>query len=130
MTRNENRKIFVVEDDPYIQVIVEMALSEIGGFNVEIFPEGEGLLSRLSEGELPSIILLDVMLPGDDGPTIFRKLKSVPEFVHIPIAFATARVSESDRQGYMDLGAVGVLSKPYDLDELCSTISEWLGKVK
>lgn len=127
MTTPENsNRIFVVEDDPDIQIIVEMALSEIGGFDVEIFPEGSAFFARLSEGHRPAIILLDVMLPGDDGPTILRKLKSYPDYADIPVAFATARARESDKNQYLELGAIGVISKPYDLDELCSTLSGWM----
>ncbi|MCC9620419.1 response regulator [Thalassospira sp. MA62] len=126
--QSTNKRIYVVEDDPDIQVIVEMALSEIGGFNVEIFPEGSGLFDKLATGEMPDMILLDVMLPGDDGPTILGKLKAQEAYADIPVAFATARVREIDKQSYIDLGAIGVIAKPYDLDNLCSSIEGWLAE--
>ncbi|WP_033068998.1 response regulator [Thalassospira australica] len=119
----ELNKIFVVEDDVDIQFIIEMALVEFGGFEVVICPDGKTLFDILQNSQ-PDLILLDVMLPDDDGPTIITKLKADPAYADIPVIFATARVRGKDVQSYMDLGAIGVLSKPYEIEELCDQIRD------
>lgn len=124
MTQNkELKKIFVVEDDVDIQFIIEMALVEFGGFDVVVCPDGNTLFNTLKDSQ-PDLILLDVMLPDDDGPTIITKLKADPAYADIPVIFATARVRDKDVQSYLDLGAIGVLSKPYEVELLCDQIQE------
>ncbi len=128
MTQNkELKKIFVVEDDVDIQFIIEMALVEFGGFDVVVCPDGKTLFNTLKDSQ-PDLILLDVMLPDDDGPTIITKLKADPAYADIPVIFATARVRDKDVQSYLDLGAIGVLSKPYEVELLCDQIQEMYQK--
>ncbi|OSQ36713.1 response regulator [Thalassospira mesophila] len=117
------KRIYVVEDDIDIQFIIEMALVEIGGFDVVVFPDGQSLFNTLNDNQ-PDLILLDVMLPDDDGPTIIKKLKSNPSYAQIPVIFATARVRDKEVETYYALGAIGVLPKPYEIEDLCDQITD------
>tara|TARA_R110000868_G_scaffold357374_1_gene618853 strand:- start:15181 stop:15576 length:396 start_codon:yes stop_codon:yes gene_type:complete len=117
------KQIYVVEDDPDIQVIVEMALSELGDFDVTVFGDGSALFASLDTTEHPQLIILDVMLPGDDGPTILKKLKARPESAQIPVIFATAKVRSCDQSLYAQLGAIGTIPKPFEIETLCDQVT-------
>jgi CheY-like chemotaxis protein len=75
----------------------------------------------------PDAILLDVMMPGMDGPTTFRELRSNPATARIPVLFLTAKVQATDRRRFADLGIVAVLVKPFDPMSLSTQIASVLG---
>lgn len=106
-------RIAFVEDEDDIRMLTEMALETIGGFDVCAYPSGPEALEQL-EGFCPDIILLDVMMPGMDGKELFGHIRSRPGLAGIPIAFMTAKVLDPDRNELTELGAVGVIAKPYD----------------
>jgi CheY-like chemotaxis protein len=107
------RTILHIEDEPDIREIVRLALEEIGGFEVESCASGEEGLARAQECQ-PDLILLDVMMPGMDGPMTLRELRKVPELSETPVVFMTAKVQTHEIEEYAGMGAIGVLTKPFD----------------
>ncbi|MDD5300626.1 MAG: response regulator [Gallionella sp.] len=106
-------RILYVEDEPDIQTVARLALETLGGFTVEICSSGNEALQRVA-GFQPQLILLDVMMPGMDGPTTLGKLRELPQFATTPVVFMTAKVQPSEVAGYKQIGAVDVIPKPFD----------------
>jgi CheY-like chemotaxis protein len=106
-------RILFVEDDPDIRMVGKMALEAIGGFNVLACGSGVEALSRLSEFA-PDLILLDVMMPGMDGPSTLGALRETPIGRDLPVVFMTARVQAQEVAAYRDMGAEDVIAKPFD----------------
>ena len=113
-------KIYIVEDDKEIQELEQYAL-ESSGFQVESFSSGPAFWSALSRG-VPDLILLDIMLPGEDGLTILRRLRTQAETRSTPVILVTAKSSELDTVRGLDLGADDYLSKPFGIMELISRV--------
>lgn len=109
----ELTRILYVEDDPDIQAISMMVLETISGFTVEPCNSGSEALQKAVAFQ-PDLVLLDVMMPGMDGPETLKGLRSFPELQSTPVVFMTAKVQPQEVRGYMDLGAVGVIAKPFD----------------
>jgi CheY-like chemotaxis protein len=80
------------------------------------------------EGKTPDVILLDMMMPGMDGPATFAKLKERPELASVPIIFMTAKVQTHEIASYRQLGAAGVITKPFDPMSLADEIRQIVGK--
>ncbi len=121
MTTPSLDKILLVEDDPDIQLIAVMTLEELGGFSVEACSLGQEAIDRAATAA-PDLILLDVMMPGMDGPTTLEHLRRIPEVADVPVVFLTARSQPHEIAEYMEKGAVGVIRKPFDPAELCGEI--------
>ncbi len=122
------QKILYVEDDPDIQAIAVMVLDAISGFTLEPCSSGnEALTKAVAFG--PDLVLLDVMMPGMDGPETFQALRKMPELASTPVVFMTAKVQPQEVQGYLDLGAVGVIAKPFDPMTLADQLREIWAKV-
>jgi len=117
----ELRKIMLVEDDPDIQVVAEMALGAVGGYEVKMCSDGREALAAVDD-YAPDLILLDVMMPDMDGPTTFGELRRRPERADTPVIFMTAKVQPDEVHGYQQLGALGVIAKPFDPMTLASEI--------
>ena len=116
-------RILLVEDDPDIQIVVSMALSDIGGFAVEICASANEALD-VAPRFAPHLILLDVMMPGMDGPTALAALRRLPETRQTPVVFMTAKIQPQELQHYRALGALGVISKPFDPTTLSDRVRE------
>ncbi len=110
----ELQNILLVEDEADIQAVAKMALESIGGFSVEVANSGIEALEVLKGHNTPDLMLLDVMMPGMDGPTTFEEVRKIDHLKDIPIIFMTAKVMESDKEQYKSLGAAGVIAKPFD----------------
>ncbi|MBI1206865.1 MAG: response regulator [Azospirillum sp.] len=110
-------RILCVEDDPDIQTVLRLALEELGGFTVEICSNGHEALRRAPEFR-PQLILLDVMMPGMDGPATLAELRRLPATAATPVAFVTAKAQPQELKRYLELGVVGVIRKPFDPDTL------------
>jgi CheY-like chemotaxis protein len=106
-------RILYVEDDPDIQAIALMVLDSISGFAVEPCSSGSEALAK-AVAFAPDLVLLDVMMPGMDGPETLKALRQFPELQKTPVVFMTAKVQPQEIQEYMALGAVGVIAKPFD----------------
>jgi len=115
-------RILLVEDDDSIRDIVLYALQS-ARFDALGFESGEEFFAVLKkESALPDLVVLDIMLPGDDGLTILRKLRQDPRYSEMPIIMLTAKGSELDKVKGLDLGADDYLTKPFSVMELISRI--------
>ncbi|MFP8966613.1 response regulator [Pokkaliibacter sp. CJK22405] len=114
-------KIMHIEDDPSIQAVARVALCNVGGFEVMTCSSGQEALSKVRDYQ-PDFILLDVMMPGIDGPATLEKLKALVDLNEIPVAFMTAKVQPQEVESYQELGAAGVIIKPFNPMELANQI--------
>jgi CheY-like chemotaxis protein len=114
-------RILLVEDDPDIQKIAKLALEALGGFSVKTCDSGSEALATI-QAFAPDLILLDVMMPGMDGPATLRALRQVPGCGCIPAIFMTARVQAYEVADYKAFGAVEVIAKPFDPMRLADTV--------
>jgi two-component system, OmpR family, response regulator len=122
-TMPELRTILYVEDDPDIREIAGMALSHVGGFDVTLCESGEAALRALSD-EVPDMVLLDVMMPGMDGPATLSAIREIDGLEDLPIVFVTAKIQPAEVAAYRDMGAVDVIAKPYDPMTISQVIRE------
>jgi CheY-like chemotaxis protein len=113
MSQGRLRTVLYVDDEPDIREIVELALGLVEGLNVEICESGERALQRLPD-ITPDLVLLDVMMPGTDGPTTLRRMRADPRFANIPVVFVTAKAMPAEVARFRELGAVAVIAKPFD----------------
>jgi len=126
----EEKKILLVEDDDNIRLITRTSLEGLTSWKVIEANSGHVALG-LADAELPDLILLDIMMPGMDGPTTFSHLKENASTGAIPVIFMTAKVQTQEVEGYIKLGAAGVITKPIDpmlLPEQITSILEVVGK--
>ncbi|GHU85450.1 DNA-binding response regulator [Deferribacterales bacterium] len=114
------QKVFIVEDDDNIREMVVYALSS-AGFEAEGFTCGEAFHTRLLK-DVPSLVLLDIMLPGEDGISILKKLKQAKNTKHLPVILLTAKGAELDRIKGLDLGADDYITKPFSVMETISRV--------
>ena len=112
--------IFCVEDDGNIRELVVYTL-ETTGIKARGFEDGVPFFEALAE-ELPELILLDIMLPGEDGMEILKKLKAAPLTKDIPVIMLTAKSAEYDKVMGLDSGADDYVTKPFGMMELVSRI--------
>jgi two-component system, OmpR family, response regulator len=116
MNRTEDstlHRILFVEDDPDIQTVARMALEALGGFTVLACSSGAEALAKV-DGFVPDLVLLDVMMPGMDGPTTLEALRQRAACREVPIVFMTAKVQAQELAFYRELGAEEVIAKPFD----------------
>lgn len=106
-------RILYVEDEPDIQMVARLALETVGGFTLETCSSGGEALEKIAAFQ-PQLILLDVMMPGMDGPTTLGKIRELAQFSTTPVIFMTAKVQPSEVAGYKQIGAVDVIPKPFD----------------
>lgn len=112
--------IFCVEDDTGIRDLMIYALNS-SGFEAEGFADGEALFAALAS-KTPELIMLDIMLPGEDGISILKKLRSSSMTADIPVIMATAKGTEYDKVIGLDLGADDYLAKPFGMMEMVSRV--------
>ena len=112
--------IFCVEDDSNIRELVVYTL-ETTGFKARGFEDGREFLEALAL-ETPELVLMDIMLPGDDGLELLKKLKASPKTRDIPVIMVTAKGAEYDKVKGLDLGADDYVTKPFGMMELVSRI--------
>ena len=116
-------------DNPSVREVREVAalsLETVAGWEVVVASSGAQGLARAVEYQ-PDAILLDVMMPGMDGPTTCRELRKNPATARIPVMLLTAKVQSSDQRRFADLGVEAVLFKPFDPLTLATQISGVLG---
>ena len=113
--------IFVVEDDPNIRELVTYTLQSTG-FDACGFENGSEFLKALSDGEKPELVLLDIMLPGEDGISILGKLRKKSATKDLPIIMMTAKGTEYDKVLGLDSGADDYITKPFGMMELVSRV--------
>jgi len=113
-------KVFIVEDDDSIRDMILYALSS-AGFETDGFADSESFYTGMRNG-LPSLVLLDIMLPGEDGISILKKLRDSGKQKSIPVIMLTAKGSELDRIKGLDLGADDYITKPFSVMEVISRV--------
>jgi two-component system OmpR family response regulator len=122
----EIKKILYAEDEDDIRITAKMAL-ELEAWEILPCNSGREVLEKVKDVK-PDLILLDVMMPEMDGPTTFMELKKQPDTASIPVIFMTAKTQAKEIARYEELGAVGVITKPFDPMTLTSQIKQLLGK--
>jgi CheY-like chemotaxis protein len=106
-------RILYVEDEPDIRNIARMALEALGGFQVVECSSGPDALAKAPAAKA-DLLLLDVMMPGMDGPATLRALRDTFAIAGTPVIFMTAKVQPGEVAEYRALGALGVIAKPFD----------------
>lgn len=119
--------IFCVEDDQAIRDLMIYAMNS-AGFEAIGFEDGNAFFSAL-EKKKPELIMLDIMLPGEDGITILKKLRGNTATSNIPVIMATAKGTEYDKVIGLDLGADDYLAKPFGMMEMVSRVKAVLRRV-
>lgn len=112
--------IYILEDDSSIRELVSYALNA-AGYEARGFEEAAPFWKAL-RAEQPELILLDIMLPGEDGISVLKRLKAVEETEDIPVIMTTAKGAEYDKVLGLDLGADDYLAKPFGMMELLSRV--------
>ena len=106
-------RILYVEDDPDIRAVAELALVDVAGFEALLCDSGREALAEIDDFA-PDLVLLDVMMPGMDGPQTLQALQERPGGLSVPTVFMTARLQPSEVEEYQAMGAIGVIPKPFD----------------
>lgn len=114
--------VWIVDDEPLIRAAMVAVLEEVGR-TAEGFGDAEALYTRLVDGEQPSLLILDQMLPDEDGAQVVRSLRERPQYREIPILFCTA-VSDEEAERLADLAPV--IRKPFDFRELVDFVEQLL----
>jgi len=107
------RTVLLVDDEPDIRTIGAMSLRKVGKLEVSTASSGAEAVEAAA-ATLPDVILLDVMMPGMDGPETLRLLRENPVTERTPVVFMTAKVLRSEIDRWLSLGAIGVIRKPFD----------------
>ena len=119
-------KVLIVDDEPDIRRIAKLGLSRVGGMEVVEAANGAEALVRAKEDK-PDAVLLDVMMPGLDGPSTLARLRGDPTTSGIPVVFLTAKAIAAELERLKLLGAAGVLTKPFDPMTLARELRALLG---
>ena len=122
MEANSLQRVMMIEDDLDIQAVAQLALETLGGFTVELCSRGHEALEK-APGFGPDLILLDVMMPGMDGPTTLERLRALPLTARVPVVYLTAKVMPHEFDHYNTRGALDVIRKPFDPMTLSSTLN-------
>jgi DNA-binding response OmpR family regulator len=124
------KKILVIDDNPMILFSVKEGLEEkFDSFTVDGAKGGEECFELLKNGEVPDLILLDIMMPGMSGWDVYAKLQENETWNDIPIVFLTAKTDDYSK-GFGKLVSEDYIEKPFELDELAERIDEVLGRKK
>jgi CheY-like chemotaxis protein len=127
MNRSDLKTILYVDDEPDIREVVQMSLSLVAGLDVQVCESGERALQLMPQIK-PDMVLLDVMMPGMDGPSTLQKMRSLPALATIPVVFMTAKAMPQEVARFRELGAVSVIAKPFDPIQLGNqVIAVWEG---
>ncbi|RYG13647.1 MAG: response regulator [Caulobacteraceae bacterium] len=115
-----------VDDEPDIREVAAFALELDPDISLTSASSGEQALEMLQGGLRPDVILLDVMMPRLDGPGTLARLRELPGLETTPVIFMTARVQASECDQYIAMGAIGVITKPFDPMTLAGQVNDLL----
>ena len=110
-------RICYVEDDEDIQRIVRLSLERIGKMTVEVVTDPTTAVETMVKFQ-PDLVMLDWMMPVQDGPAVFRQMKGRPETGGLPVVFITAKAAQRDLDELIAMGAAGTISKPFSPKDL------------
>lgn len=119
------RKILIVDDEPYILNILDFSL-DAEGYRVLQASDGEEAM-RMAQEQAPDLVIMDVMMPRQDGFETCRRLKEDMRTSDIPVVLLTARNSREDRTRGEEVRADGYITKPFSPQRLLDTVQEFLG---
>jgi len=120
------RRILIIDDEDDIREVAALSLEATAGWEILTASSGaEGI--DIAIVEQPDAILMDVMMPGVDGPTTFARMQQTPAISQIPVLLLTAKVQGVDQRRFAGLGLAGILFKPFDPITLADQISTALG---
>jgi len=115
------RRVMCVDDDPDIRTILDCSLSLLGGYEVQLCANGQEALDQ-AVTFAPQLVLLDVMMPGMDGPQTLDRLRQLPCMKGVPVVFLTAKAMQGELEGLLQHGATGIIVKPFDPVRLSADI--------
>ncbi len=121
MNRQPLRSVLYVDDDPDIREVVQMAFETLSDVLLRTVDGGEAALASL-RGERPDMVLLDVMMPGLDGPATLQRMRAELGLGAIPVLFMTAKSLPHELEHLRRLGSVGIIGKPFDPMQLPRTV--------
>ncbi len=120
------RRILIIDDEDDIREVAALSLEATAGWDILTASSGaEGI--AIAAAQHPDAILMDVMMPGQDGPTTYRIMQNNPAIAGIPVLLLTAKVQGVDQRRFNSLGVAAVLFKPFDPLTLAQQISDHLG---
>ena len=126
MLSSTAKRILVIDDATDIREVAQISLEVVGGWEVLTASSGqEGVAKAIAEQ--PDAILLDVMMPDQDGPMTFKQLQANTATQHIPVILLTAKALASDRQMFAELGVVSIIAKPFEPMYLAGQVAQILG---
>ncbi|MCK7595054.1 response regulator [Pseudomarimonas salicorniae] len=120
---SELQHVLCVEDEPDIRLIAQLALETVGGLRVSLCASGNDAVD-VARRERPDLVVLDVMMPGLDGPGTLKALREHPDTAELPVVFMTAKVQPAEVAQLMGLGALAVVAKPFDPMSLATQLRE------
>ena len=123
MPRPPLHRILLVDDEADIRTIARLALEAVGGFEVRECPSGLAAPQTAADYQ-PQLILMDVMMPVQDGPETLKALRATPGLPPIPVVFMTAKVQPQEVSALRSLGALDVIAKPFDPMTLAQTVRQ------
>jgi CheY-like chemotaxis protein len=122
-------KILYVDDEPDIRTIVEMALGLDHAMDVKLAESGAQALDILGKDDwIPDLALVDMMMPGMSGLEVLQAMRRRSDVATVPLVFVTASARQDDMNRYVDAGAIGVISKPFDPMGLARTVRNYCEK--
>lgn len=121
-----SQRLLLVDDEDAIRIIASISLERVGGWTIVSVSSGQAALDAAQEDGPFDAILMDVMMPGLDGPDTLSRMREegVPA-LQVPVVFMTAKVGEAERERLLSLGASGVIAKPFDP----MTLPDELGRI-
>ncbi|WP_193180225.1 response regulator [Nisaea sediminum] len=122
------KKILHVDDEKDIRAVAKLALQSVGGFELTSCASGQEALDCVAE-TAPDLIMLDVMMPGMDGPSTLIELRKREDVSGVPVIFMTAKTQQDEIRSLLELGAIGVIAKPFNpmklSEEVLKVWSAW-----
>jgi len=117
------KNILLVDDEPDILTVAEIALSRVGGLEVHAYSSSQKALDEV-ENIKPDLIILDMMMPVLDGMQTLARLKNIKSLSEVPVIFMTAKVQQNEIDAYIKAGAADVINKPFDPMKLAEKVRE------
>jgi len=115
-------RVLLVEDDRNVRRVAQLALEMVGKMKVCACESGAQALAAVNDFR-PQLVLLDVMMPDMDGPAVLKRLREQPDTASIPIVFLTAKVQNEELRQLRALGALDIISKPFDAMTLAQSVN-------
>ncbi len=109
----EIKQVLLVDDDQNIRTLAQMGLEGLTDWKVDLAASGAEAITKATALR-PDLIILDVMMPGMDGPTTLDELRKVTTLSDVPVIFMTAKAQTHELEQYRKMGAKGIITKPFD----------------